>query len=164
MYTQSKREHMNNNKLLPYFVGIGTIISTAVGGVDTVIKVMASMMILDFTVGTLTAMVHGKAQSRLATKGLLKKCLSIVMVTVGVNLDRLTGQQLFRNLTIMYVICIETISLLEHMDTAEVRYPKFIRLFLNKLLGQLDEGQLSQDWKPDPNLIISPHDVKDHDK
>lgn len=50
------------------------------------------------------------------------------------------------------------ISLLEHLDSLEVKYPKFIRNLLDKLLHNIDEGQLPDDWKPNPSTVVKNED------
>ena len=150
MYTQSKRERtlMNKEKILIVFTAIGTVLSQALGGVDTLLKVMGSLIVLDVVVGTVSAMIHGLTNSKVGWKGLLRKSFYLVIVYIGVSLDKVTGQSMFRNLTVMYVICIETISLLEHMDRSDIRYPQFIKDFLNRIMGEIDKGKLPSDWKP----------------
>lgn len=129
------------------------IMGNILGGFDTYLKVMLTMIVVDFITGTFIAMSRSRIKSKVAYRGVLKKSMYLVMVLIGTQLDLVTGQTLFRSMIVLYIICVEVISLLEHMDTLDVPYPKFIRVFLDKLMGDIDNTTLSNEWKPDPKTI-----------
>lgn len=142
-------------------VVLGTV-TTFLGGSDTLLQTMFYMIVFDFLFGTILAFYHHNMSSKKAGQGVMKKGAYLLMVAVGYQLDIVSGQTLFRNLIIWYIIVSEVLSLLEHMDTLDVKYPKFIRDLLNRVLGQLDKGQLPSDWKPDPRTLTE--DVKEQGK
>lgn len=122
-------------------------------GLNVITQILTVLVLIDFIWGLLVASIDQRVKSKIAYKGLLKKASYLIMIYLGYGLDQILSQNIFANLIVMYLVIIEIISILEHMDKLDVRYPRFIRFMLDKLMGDIDSGQLPSDWKPDPNTL-----------
>ena len=143
----------NKTKFLGGASALLGLVSSYYNGLDVVAQVLMILVILDFTWGLLCATVSKSVTSKVAYKGLLKKMSYLVMIYLGVALDRVLGQSIFANVITIYLVVIEIISILEHMDKLDVQYPAFIRTLLDKLKGDMDKGSLSPEWRPEPTTL-----------
>lgn len=132
---------------------IGGLILSFYNSINIVAQVLIVLVMIDFIWGLLVAGIDKKIKSKTAYKGLLKKISYLVMIYLGYGLDLILNQSIFANLIMVYLVIIECISILEHMDKLDVKYPKFIRIMLDKLMGEIDKGQLPDDWKPNPDTL-----------
>ena len=92
-------------------------------------------MVLDYITGVVYAYVNKNINSEIGFKGLLKKCLVLVVLIVAVMLDRLlnTGDWVFRTLVCYFYIANEGISLLENISKLGVPIPAKIKDALEQL-------------------------------
>lgn len=140
-------------KLKAFITGVFGSVVAFYNGLNVIAQVLIVLVFIDFIWGLLVAGIDKKIKSKTAYKGILKKSSYLIMIYLGYGLDQILNQNMFANLIVMYLIIIEIISILEHMDKLDVKYPKFIRIMLDKLMGDIDKGQLPSDWKPNPETI-----------
>lgn len=116
---------MTWDKVVKVMAGIAGAAVGLLGGWDTMLKVMAAFMALDYLTGLMAGVLGrssktatGHIDSTIAWKGLVKKCGELVAVIVGVLLDRLMAetlgyaQPIFRSGIMLYIIATEGISIL----------------------------------------------------
>lgn len=147
---KERKSNVLENKYKLIITGIFGSIVSFYQGLNVIAQVLIILVLIDFVWGLLVAGLEGKIKSKLAYKGLLKKMSYFIMIYIGYGLDLILGQSIFTNLIIMYLVIIELLSILEHMDRLDVRYPKFIRKILDKLMGDIDMGTLPDHWTPQP--------------
>lgn len=140
-------------KLKAFITGVFGSIVSFYNGLNVLAQILIVLVFIDFIWGLLIASLNRTIKSKYAYKGILKKSSYLIMIYLGYGLDQILNQNIFANLIVMYLIIIEIISILEHMDKLDVKYPKFIRIMLDKLMGDIDKGQLPSDWKPNPETI-----------
>lgn len=123
--------------------------STALGGFDTLLKCMLSMMMLDICCGFGCALVFRKSKygdggisSSAMIEGAYRKMMEIALVVMGVLIDKAMGFDYLRNCIVIYFIAAEGLSILEHMVVINVPFPKFIKELLYKILQIADEGDV----------------------
>ena len=123
-----------------YFNGIVALIATfftyLFGGWDLALKILITFMILDYVTGVIYAYVIKTLNSEIGFKGLIKKCMILVVLIVGVALDRMLGNDgtfVFRTLVCYFYIANEGISLLENISNLGVPIPNKIRNALEQL-------------------------------
>lgn len=93
---------------------IGALLTKVVGVADNMLIVLITLLILDMISGILVEGVYfKKLSSKICYKGLIKKCMVIVLVGLAYQVDKITGQEVFRAFTITFFSVNESISILE---------------------------------------------------
>lgn len=117
---------------------VGTTFTWLFGAWDTALTVLVCFMILDYITGVLRAFINKEVSSNIGLIGIARKSLILVVLIVGVLLDRLLneGTWVFRTLIAYFYIANEGISLLENCVGLGLPVPQK----LQDTLLQLKEG------------------------
>ena len=93
------------------------------------------LMVIDSVTGVLYAFISNQLNSEVGFKGLVKKLMILVVLIIGVMLDRIlgTGNWVFRTLVCYFYIANEGISLLENVANIGIPIPNKIRNALEQL-------------------------------
>ena len=137
------------NGVLAALAAVGSWIANSLGGWDASMQVLVALMVADYLTGVLVAAVwHRSSKSSSGTlnsvagfKGILKKCMILLLVWIGVLLDDSTGANYIRMAVILFFIGNEGISLLENLGLMGVPFPAFLRRALEALRDQGDKGK-----------------------
>ena len=140
---------MIKNAVLAAVAAAGSIAANALGGWDAAMQVLVALMVADYITGVLLAAVwhrstksaSGTLDSKAGFKGILKKGMILVLVWLGVLLDRATGTDYIRMMVVLFFVGNEGISLLENLGLMGVPYPEFLHKALEALHDQGDQGQ-----------------------
>lgn len=116
---------------------IWAIFDLAIGGIDTPIKALAILMVLDFITGVSAGFHKGELSSRVGAMGLWKKVGIFVCIMFAYLLDLATSMQMFRGMVISGFALIEAMSLIENID--RMGYGFLIPRFLRTKLAQIKE-------------------------
>lgn len=110
------------------FAAVCSFLTYFFGGWDVAIAVLITFMIFDYLTGVIIAIINKKLSSHIGFKGLAKKLFIIVILVVGVLLDRLinNGEWIFRSLVAYFYIANEGISIIENIAVLGVPVPKKI--------------------------------------
>lgn len=136
------------NGVLAALAAVGSWIANSLGGWDASMQVLVALMVADYLTGVLVAAVwhksnkssSGTLNSVAGFKGILKKCMILLLVWIGVLLDDATGANYIRMAVILFFIGNEGISLLENLGLMGVPFPAFLRRALEALRDQGDKG------------------------
>lgn len=139
--------HIKNGALAALSAAAATIVN-AMGGWDTLLKVLVGMMAADYLTGLMVAAIwkksnksaSGALNSEASFKGLVRKCMILLLVYVGVLLDSAIGSHYVRAAIIIFYIGNEGISILENLCVMGVPHPAFLESVLQVLRKQGDEG------------------------
>ena len=114
---------------------IATFFTWTFGTWDAAIAILIVFMVLDYLTGVIVAYQNKTLNSEVGFKGLIKKCMILVILIVAVMLDRLlnTGTWVFRTLVCYFYIANEGISLLENASNLGVRIPDKLKQALEQL-------------------------------
>ena len=117
---------------------VGTTFTWLFGAWDTALTVLVCFMILDYITGVLRAFINKEVSSNIGLIGIARKSLILVVLIVGVLLDRLLneGAWVFRTLIAYFYIANEGISLIENCVGLGLPVPQK----LQDTLIQLKEG------------------------
>lgn len=137
------------NGVLAALAAVGSWIANSMGGWDASLQVLVALMVADYLTGVLVAAVwHKSSKSSSGTlnsvsgfKGILKKCMILMLVWIGVLLDNATGANYIRMAVILFFIGNEGISLLENLGLMGVPFPEFLKRALEALRDQGDKGK-----------------------
>lgn len=117
--------------------GVGVLLTSLFGSLDTPLKVLLCFMALDILTGTGQAFINKNVNSSWVT-GIFKKAGILICVIIGVQLDAMTGQtNIFRAGVCYFFVSNEGISILENLGKMGVKLPAF----LTDALEQLQEKE-----------------------
>lgn len=118
---------------------VGGSLADLLGGVDQLLQSLFFFMIADYISGIFQAGYHKALNSKIGFQGLVKKSLTLLMIMISVELEQLLGQTLpFREMTIMFYLANEGLSLLENIGSV-IPLPKKIRQYFSQLKDKADE-------------------------
>ena len=127
---------MKKMKIFDSIVAImATFFTWIFGTWDIAIAILIIFMVLDYLTGVIVAYQNRTLNSEVGFKGLIKKCMILVILIVAVMLDRLlnTGTWVFRTLVCYFYIANEGISLLENISNLGVKIPRKLKDALEQL-------------------------------
>ena len=141
------------NGVLAVLAAIGGALAAALGGWDVLLKVLVGMMAADYLTGLLIAAIWKKSNksetgtldSKASFKGLVRKCMILLLVYVAVLLDAALSTTYIRSAVIIFYIGNEGLSLLENLCIMGVPHPKFLEKVLQVLLERGDRGDDKND-------------------
>lgn len=114
---------------------VATFFTYIFGGWDVALSILIIFMVLDYLTGVIYAYTVKSLNSEVGFKGLIKKCMILVVLIIGVMLDRMLGNGtwVFRTLVCYFYIANEGVSLLENISNLGVPIPNKIRNALEQL-------------------------------
>ena len=126
---------------------IGAIITNLLGGWDTALQTLLLCMAIDYAMGLIVASVFheskktdtGTLSSNAGWKGLLKKGVTLLIVLVAAQLDRMSGTDVIRNGAIIAYITIELVSIVENAGLMGIPIPNILKNAID-LLKKKDES------------------------
>lgn len=126
---------------------LATFFTYLFGGWDLALKILITFMVLDYMTGVIYAYVIKTLNSEVSFRGLIKKCMILAVLIVGVELDRMLGNGgtwVFRTLVAYFYIANEGISLLENISNLGVPIPNKIKTALEQLNNDEDQEKESE--------------------
>ena len=116
------------------FSVIGSFVFYFLGGADTLLKVMVSLILLDYLTGFTKAIMTTGLNSNKGLKGILRKTMYLSAIILSVLLDKVTHLNeaglSFRTIMLLYMIGTEGISILENLSIMGIKMPKKIENML----------------------------------
>lgn len=136
------------NSVLAAMAAVGSFIATKLGGWDALMMVLVALMASDYITGLAVAAIwhksaksaSGALDSKASFRGLLKKCVILLLVWIGVLLDMALGANYIRNAIAIFFIGNEGLSLIENVGLMGVPYPSFLKKALEALKEKGDNG------------------------
>jgi len=113
---------------------VGSIIANLLGGWDMALQTLLLFMAVDYITGLIVAGVFkqskksetGALDSRAGWKGLFKKGVTLSIVLVAAQLDKVTGTEIIRDAVVIAYIVNEAISILENAGLMGVPIPEIV--------------------------------------
>lgn len=117
--------------------GISFIITNIIyllGGIDISLQCLVIAIVLDYISGVIKAFTLKQLSSKIGFKGLLKKIGILMIVMLGVLVDRVAGNTgAIRTLVIYYFVANEGLSILENIAITGVPIPNVLKKALKEL-------------------------------
>ena len=136
---------------------IGSFVIAHLGGFDTHLMLLVTLIILDVVTGLLKALVNKDLASREMLVGMTRKVLILVCVCIGFEVNAALASYAaesgfnyefdIRLFVILYFVLEELLSVLENIATIGVPMPKFIIQFLRVMVDTATNST--------PNKIIN---------
>ncbi len=114
---------------------VGGILGCIFGGFNSLIYALTAFVAIDYITGVLLAIRDKKISSEVGYKGIVRKFLIFLIVSMGNIMDNYvlgTGSTL-RTLVIMFYLANEGISILENAGQLGLPIPKKLREAIEKL-------------------------------
>lgn len=129
-----------------FFSLLGNAFINFLGGWDINLKALLVIMGIDLLTGFLLAAVFkkssksksGKVSSNAMFIGLIKKFTVVILVGIATILEDVTAMQNIRNITILFFIGNEGISILENCGQMGIKYPSTLENILDVLTKEKD--------------------------
>lgn len=118
---------------------IGGILISLLGGWDKLIMALLILMILDYITGLIKGIYNKELSSEIGFKGLLKKVLILVVVSVSVVAEQNLGIPAVREIVIMFFTVNEAISILENASLMGLPIPNKLKDALLQLRDKEDK-------------------------
>jgi toxin secretion/phage lysis holin len=141
-----------------FLVGIGAAggtIAAALGGWDLALQTLFCFMAIDYITGLVVAGIfkrsrlseHGALSSRAGFKGIIKKCMMILFVLIGYQLDKVVGLEFIRYAVIFAFMANELISIIENANLMGIPIPVVLKraIGLLKKKGDLEDVERKED-------------------
>lgn len=94
---------------------VGGFLCQWLGGWDVILKALIALVILDYVTGVLKAIATKTLSSQVGYRGLIKKMVVFIVVATAVIVQSVVGDAIpLREVTIIFFLCNEGISLLEN--------------------------------------------------
>ena len=118
----------------------GGVVTYVLGGWDIALITLAVFMLLDYITGMCASYITKEWNSETGAVGLVKKGTIILLIVLGVFLDRLvTGDTwIFRNVIAMFYIANEGLSVVENCGRIGLPIPKRLLDALEQLRNDND--------------------------
>jgi len=136
-------ENINNFKIgnLSALGMIGSVVANLLGGWDMALQTLVLFLAVDYITGLIVAGVFKKSEksetgaleSKAGWKGLLKKGVTLFIVLVATQLDKMTGTEIIRDAVIIAYVVNEAISIIENAGLMGVPIPDIIKRTLEML-------------------------------
>ena len=123
------------NNLQIIFTAIGGYLGYILGGLDGFIYALITFVVIDYLTGIMAAIVERKLSSEIGFRGIFKKVLIFLLVTVGNIIDKnLVGTGgAVRTAVIFFYISNEGISIIENSIRIGLPVPEKLKSVLEQL-------------------------------
>ena len=114
------------------------------GGMDGLLTALLVFMVLDYVSGVVIAYKEKRLSSEVGFWGLVKTCMTLVLVTVGHFLDTQVfggGSSMFRSGVVGFFLANEGLSILENAGKLGVPLPEFLKKALEQLKNDSDKKE-----------------------
>lgn len=123
--------------------GITTALVYLLGGFDIALQCLLIAIALDYVSGIIKAFTTKTLSSRIGFSGIVKKLGILLLVMVGVLVDRVSGNTgAIRTLVIYYFVANEGLSIVENLSIAGIPIPKGLKNAL-KVIRKESEDDLA---------------------
>ncbi|MDO4567748.1 MAG: phage holin family protein [Clostridia bacterium] len=114
------------------FAAAGAVAGFLLGPIDALFFALAGAMCVDYATGVICAGMRGELSSKAGFKGLLRKVMILALVIVANLADKVVPMAncAFRNMTIMFYIANECLSIFENAVAMGLRVPEKLKQLL----------------------------------
>ena len=128
---------------------VGSGIASLLGGFDMALQILIGFMAVDYVTGLVVAGVfkksgkseNGALESNAGWKGLCRKGMTLVIIFVAAQLDRLTGTSFIRDAIIIGYIANEALSILENAGLMGLPVGKALTNAIDVLKKKAEESE-----------------------
>ena len=120
---------------------ITTALVYLLGGFDVALQCLLIAIVLDYISGIIKAFTGKVLSSRIGFRGIIKKLGILILVMVGVLVDRVSGNTgAIRTLVIYYFVANEGLSIVENLGQAGLPIPSSLKSALKVIRKESNDG------------------------
>lgn len=114
---------------------VGTTVTYLIGGWDSTLKILAILMVVDYTTGLMKGFKNKEIASDIGSHGLMKKAAIFLVVILAHQIDLIMSVEnpIFRTMAVLFYTANEGISITENIALLGVPLPPGIVDALKKL-------------------------------
>ena len=125
---------MSENTIKTIVAVVGGFLGYYLGGVNTLLTALVTLMVLDYISGVVAAWFEKKLNSAIGFKGIIRKVMMLVLVAVAVQIDIVAGTNgITRLAVICFMLANEGLSILENLTRMDIDIPPIIKDALQAL-------------------------------
>lgn len=128
-----KRGVSMENKIFGIFSAFASGIIWLLGGADVALKVLITLMTLDFITGFSRAYVTDTISSQRMREGFTTKAMIFVVIIVANMVDVLAGQPIVRTFVCVFYAGVEGLSIIENASALGLPIPENLKSVLMQL-------------------------------
>ena len=120
---------------------VGTAFCYVVGAWDGVMEALVFAMVIDYISGMIAAYINpdSKLNSQRGFRGICKKIMILLLVSLAHFLDQATNQQLIHSAVVWFFLGNEGLSIIENAAKAGIPVPEKLKSSLEQLNHQKSE-------------------------
>jgi len=120
----------------------GALIGFLFGNWGTPLKILLTLVILDYLSGLIASGIEGKLSSRIGFKGIFKKIMIFVIIAVAHLIDIAIGEgSMVMTAAIFFYMANEILSIVENAGRSGLFVPGFIKQAVEILKGRGENGK-----------------------
>ena len=128
------------NNLSLVIAGFGGFICQFLGGYDSLLKAIITLIVIDYVSGLIKSAYNKKLSSGVGFKGIIKKIMILVVIATAVVIQTVIKTSIpIREITIVFFITNEGLSILENAIEF-IPIPQKIKDLLIQVRGDNDDG------------------------
>jgi len=105
------------------------------------LQTLVTLTFVDYATGLLAGAYEGKLSSKIGYKGIIKKVMMFAIVVLATCMDRGLNTELIRNITVVFYIGNESLSIIENVIRADVKIPSKLKQALKELLEKMNNKE-----------------------
>ena len=111
------------------------VIDKSLGNGDSLINTLIAFVVIDYATGVLLAIYTKKLSSEIGFKGIIRKILIFVVVSMGNMIDQylIQGWDSLRNLATLFYIANDGISIFENIALSGLPIPEKLKSILHQI-------------------------------
>ena len=118
---------MFENSFKYMITGIASVLTWLFGEIDLPLRILATLMVIDFVTGILKGFYFKELSSAYGYKGIIKKTSILIMISVAVMLDMVVGSPITRIPVCYFFIVLEIVSILENAGSMGIAIPPILK-------------------------------------
>ncbi len=116
----------------------GYMASLLYGGFSTLLMFLIVFVIIDYVTGLMAAYVRKRLSSRVGFKGIAQKVFIFALVSIAHVLDTILGINVMKDVTILFYLVNEFISIMENASRMGVPIPRMLKKIIEAIKKKAD--------------------------
>lgn len=117
---------------------VGSMASFLYGGFSSLLMFLIMFVVVDYLTGIMAAYVEKRLSSRVGFKGIAQKVFIFALVSIAHVLDIILGTNLIKDITILFYLVNEFISIMENASRIGVPIPNILKKVIDAIKKKAD--------------------------
>lgn len=117
---------------------VGSMASFLYGGFSSLLMFLIMFVVVDYLTGIMAAYVEKRLSSRVGFKGIAQKVFIFALVSIAHVLDIILGTNLIKDVTILFYLVNEFISIMENASRIGVPIPNILKKVIDAIKKKAD--------------------------